>query len=89
MNSIERKLHLILKRLDTIEHLLQNQESESISHFISEHDATKLLKKGTTWFWNLRQAGLPYYKVGGQVYYKKTDLVNLLDQGSDSLTSFD
>jgi len=84
MNSTERKLDIILNKLARIEEILSSQMEESFHQFVSEQDAKKIFKKGTTWFWELRQIGLPYSKVGGQVYYRKSDLLTLLRDGSSA-----
>ena len=65
------------KTLDKIQKFLFDQKP-TVDDFISEHDAKKKFKRGTTWFWNLRQAGFPYTKLGGEVYYSLTDLYNYM-----------
>ncbi len=56
-------------------------ESEQVlGDFISEKEARKLLDRKTTWFYEQRRSGrLPYSKVGSKVYYKRNDLLNLLE----------
>ena len=71
--KLEYKLEQIIDRLDSIESKLKVSDTTS-NGYISEFDAKKKLKRGTTWFWNQRKAGLPSFKVGGQVYYKEDDL---------------
>ncbi|WP_025006935.1 helix-turn-helix transcriptional regulator [Marinilabilia salmonicolor] len=57
----------------------QSSKTEVLDEYISEKDAKKEFDRKTTWFWNQRQNGkLPYTKVGSRVYYKKSDLHNLL-----------
>jgi len=73
----DRKLEEILNRLGEIENQLKTNDSE-LSGFISEHQAKKMFKRGTTWFWNLRQEGFPYTKLGGEVYYLKSDIAEYL-----------
>jgi len=51
-----------------------------LGEFISEKDARKLLGRKTTWFYEQRRSGrLPYSKVGSKVFYKREDLVALLN----------
>jgi hypothetical protein len=50
----------------------------SVNDYISEREAKKLLTRGTTWFWEQRKKGLPSYKMGAEVYYKKSDLLILM-----------
>jgi len=54
---------------------------ENVGDYISEAQAKKLLKKGTTWFWNKRTANeLPFTKVGNTIYYSKADIQRLFDK---------
>ena len=66
----------ILKKLEDIESRLN--PPVSVYDYVSERDAKKMLKRGTTWFWEKRKKGLPSFKVGGEVYYKKNDLLTLI-----------
>lgn len=53
----------------------------TVGDYISETQAKKLLKKGTTWFWNKRTCGeLPFTKVGNTIYYSKADIERLFDK---------
>ena len=70
-------LDKIFRELEIIK---QNQKSKSLDGYISEHDARIRFKRGKTWFWNTRQNGLPFTKLGGEVYYLESDLVNLLEK---------
>lgn len=52
-----------------------------LGDYISEIDARELLGRKSGWFWKLRQTGqLPYLKSGRAVYYKRADIIHLLDQ---------
>jgi hypothetical protein len=54
---------------------------ENVGDYISEAQAKKQLKKGTTWFWNKRTGGeLAFTKVGGTIWYSKTDIQKLFDK---------
>ena len=80
---MEKKTHLsrILKKLEDIDTKLN--KSKSVSDYVSELEAKQLLGRGTTWFWERRRSGeLPYTKLGGQVYYLKSDLVKYLEDRS-------
>ena len=79
MKDNNKKLQEILQKLDYIEKIVSKQKPADLDDFISEYDAKELLKRGTTWFWNLRQMGFPYTKLGGQVYYSKKDLIQYFE----------
>ena len=81
MKAIELKLKTILQKLQKIESLLEESKLEDLNSFISEQEAKNVFKRGTTWFWEQRQCGLPFSKLGGQVLYRKSDLVELLTNG--------
>ena len=80
---MEKKTQLsrILKMLKDIDDKLN--KPKSIDDYVSELEAKQLLGRGTTWFWERRRSGeLPYTKLGGQVYYLKSDLVKYLEDRS-------
>lgn len=55
--------------------------SKPVGDYISEAEAKKLLNKKTTWFWNMRKSELlPFSKIGNTVYYKKQDILELLNK---------
>lgn len=85
MHSSEQNLNLILAKLEIIEAYLLESNKLELHDYVSEQEAKKLFKRGTTWFWELRRSGLPYSKLGGQVYYKTSDLKSLLEHGTSSL----
>lgn len=62
-------------RLERIESLLQTP-NDRLDDFISEEEAKKTFRRGTTWFWELRKKGFPYTKLGAETYYRKKDLVD-------------
>lgn len=76
---VQKEIKEIYKKLDKVMSLLKLLNQNSLDDFISESDAKKLLTRGTTWFWTLRKQGLPYTRLGNQVYYKKSDLYAYLD----------
>jgi hypothetical protein len=81
MDLNEQKLNRILKKLENIAGKLESPKS--LKDYKSEQEAKELLHRGTTWFWERRKAGeLPYTKLGGQVYYKTSDLVKYLEDRS-------
>jgi len=79
MSNIEIQIRKMAKKLDEIQKILTDQKP-TVDDFISEYDAKKKFKRGTTWFWNLRQKGFPYTKFGGEVYYSLADLYNYLNK---------
>ena len=66
----------ILKKLEDIEERLD--KPLTVDDYVSERDARKMLKRGTTWFWEKRNQGLPSFKLGGEVYYLRSDLLTLI-----------
>ncbi|MDG1724827.1 MAG: hypothetical protein P8I11_03980 [Bacteroidia bacterium] len=70
------KINEILEKLKNIEKMLK--KPLSVNDYISEREAKKLLTRGTTWFWEQRKKGLPFFKLGAEVYYKKSDLLILM-----------
>jgi hypothetical protein len=78
MEMIVKQIRQMNKTLNKIEKFLFDKKP-SVDDFISEYDAKKKFKRGTTWFWNLRKTGFPYTKLGGEVYYSQTDLYNYLN----------
>ncbi len=74
----------ILGKLDNIEKLLAQSDENSLNDFIPEIQASQILKRGKTWFWELRQLGFPFTKLGGQVYYNRKDLVRLLENNMEN-----
>ena len=69
-------MNQILKKLEDIDEKLERPTS--VNDYISERDAKKLLARGTTWFWEQRKMGLPFFKLGAEVYYKRSDLITLM-----------
>ena len=70
------KINEILEKLENIEQKLE--KPLSVNDYISEREAKKMLTRGTTWFWEQRKKGLPFFKLGAEVYYKKSDLLILM-----------
>ena len=81
MDLLKHKLNRILKKLDRIESLLEQTESKEEEKYLTEAEAKKLIGRGTTWFWQLRKTGFPHSKVGGTNYYKRSDLLKMLQDG--------
>lgn len=77
---MKNDLNKLLRHLSRIEAKLDSAfKASNLEDFISETDAKKLFTRGTTWFWTLRQQGLPFTRLGNQVYYKKSDLYEYLN----------
>jgi len=76
---LEGELAEIMSSLARIEKKLNETPVSTQKEFISERNAKKILDKGTTWFWSRRKTGLPFYKLGGEVYYKMVDLNRLFE----------
>ncbi len=63
-----------------IELLEKNKAPNLLNDYVAEDEAKKELGKGTTWFWERRKAGeLPFVKVGGRVFFKRSDLLKLFE----------
>lgn len=55
--------------------------NSELGDYIEEKEAIQLLGRKTTWFYNMRQAGiLPYTKIGSKIFYAKSDLIQILDK---------
>ena len=81
MQEYNSQFRRIIKKLNDIDDKLE--KPKSFDDYVSELEAKKLLGRGTTWFWERRKAGeLHYTKLGGQVYYLKSDLVKYLEDRS-------
>ena len=81
MKEYNSQFRRIIKKLNDIDDKLE--KPKSFDDYVSELEAKKLLGRGTTWFWERRRSGeLPYTKLGGQVYYLKSDLVKYLEDRS-------
>ena len=78
INEILEKLKIIETKLERKFEKQTEKKLESVDDFIPEREAKKLLTRGTTWFWEQRKNGLPFSKLGAEVYYKKSDLLKLL-----------
>ena len=78
INEILEKLKIIETKLEKKFEKQTEKKLESVDDFIPEREAKKLLTRGTTWFWEQRKNGLPFSKLGAEVYYKKSDLLKLL-----------
>jgi hypothetical protein len=57
----------------------RQETTNTLGDHIPESEASKLLGRKTTWFWNLRRCGkLPFTKVGNRVWYLRKDIISLL-----------
>lgn len=71
---LERMNENLLKLLK-----LSDKEKDQLTDILSEKEAQKLIGRKTTWFFEMRKSGrLPYTKLGSKVFYKKVDLINLM-----------
>lgn len=75
VSEAQQKILLILEK----NHGLTN------SGFITEADAKLLLKRKSTWFWQMRKSGiLPYSKIGKSIYYSLDELNKLVKDSKSS-----
>jgi len=68
----------IITRLDLMSKSIETLKKDKLEDFISQEKAKILFRRSTTWFWNLRKSGFPYTKLGGEVYYRRLDLLRFL-----------
>ncbi len=76
--NIANELRKILTKLERME---EKFNTPSLDDYISEFEAKKLFKKGTTWFWQQKQEGLAYFKLGGETMFRRADLVAWIEKG--------
>lgn len=71
------------KQEKILELLSEERESnQSLGDYITEPEASRMIGRKTTWFWNLRKIGkLPFTKVGNKVFYNKADIIAFLETG--------
>ena len=76
LNTIDRKQDKLLKLLKS-----ENSNAPALKEYLSEEEARTMLKKGKTWFFNMRSEGkLTGLKVGGTRYYKLTEIEYLFSE---------
>jgi hypothetical protein len=52
------------------------------SEYITEKSAREIFQRQATWFWQMRKEGkLPFSKIGKTIYYSKSDIKKLFEQG--------
>lgn len=83
-NDINKELQTLKKQLKEVKALLTeltDRPHPILGKWISEDDLKKLLKRGTTWFWEMRKKGkLEYTKLGCETYYSVESLQHLLEE---------
>lgn len=78
------KMDELLRKVDNLNNLFSNNKPEknALGDNIPEKQAKELLGKGTTWFWNKRKSGeLSGRKAGNQWYYKRSEILNFIENG--------
>ena len=61
--------------------VMQDIKTIPIEDYLSEDEAKVILKKKTTWFWNMRKQGkLNGMKVGGKRHYSMVEIKKLFNQ---------
>jgi hypothetical protein len=61
--------------------LFETTQKDDLSEYITESQAKDLLKKKTTWFWQMRKSGqLKFSKIGKAIYYSKSDIIKLFEK---------
>jgi hypothetical protein len=78
----EEFLNEIKAKQEKIIGLLENYNKDSEPIYLTEKEAKELLKKKSTWFWQMRRDGLlPYSKIGKSIFYSVKDLNSILEKG--------
>ena len=50
--------------------------------YMTEKQAREIFQRQATWFWQMRKEGkLPFSKIGKTIYYSKSDIKFLFEQG--------
>lgn len=79
------KMEELMNKIDRLTEALnlsKQSNSSTLGDYISEKEAKTTLNKGSTWFWNKRKAGeLKGHKAGGEWYYKKSEILNFIENG--------
>lgn len=81
------RMEELMQKVDKISNAMMNgtHDKGSLGEFVTEKEAKAALSKGTTWFWNKRKAGeLKGRKAGNQWYYKKSEILKLIENGRSS-----
>ena len=60
-------------------------KSDALGDYISEEEAMEILKRGKTWFWNMRKTGkLLGKKAAGRWYYQLDAITNFIENGKSN-----
>lgn len=61
--------------------LFETSRKDELTEFITESQAKEILKKKSTWFWQMRKSGqLSFSKIGKAIYYSKADIIKLFNK---------
>jgi len=72
-------LETLINRQDKILQMLEGKINDNLSGFITEKQAMDILKKKSTWFWQMRRdSKLPFKRIGRTIYYSQADISSLL-----------
>jgi len=83
----EEFMKQISEKQDRIIELLSDQKTKSPNGFITEKEAKEMFKRKSTWFWQMRKAGiLPFSKIGKSIYYSINDLNMVLENAKTNKT---
>jgi hypothetical protein len=73
-------LNQIKDSQEKIINLLECNSKKPENKFITEKEAKDLLKRKSTWFWQMRKNGsIPFSKVGKSIYYSINDINFLME----------
>ena len=79
----EIDLQEIKAELKEIKQNVSKPKERDLGDWITQEEAMKLLRRGVTWLWQQRRAGnLKWTKIGGEVLYSYTSIMDYLDKQS-------
>ncbi len=80
MEELIGKVDLIISTMNA-----NNTETKLLGDYVTEAEAKKQLNRKTTWFYNKRNTGeLKGRKSGGRWYYRRSDIIKMIDNGKAS-----
>ncbi len=61
-----------------------NSDKSKLDDYLSEKEVREILDRKSTAMWDLEKSGrLPFFKVGRKKFYKKQDVLNLIEKSKN------
>ncbi len=80
LDELNQKIELVIEMLNA-----KKNESQPLGDYITENEARTILSRKTTWFYEKRKSKeLPGKKMGGTWYYKRSDILNIIEKGKSN-----